>query len=195
MERTQPLDRRDALRAKAVAEMPWWYNPWAHLAFPSAVGIGTIAVSIALLRDVTPAQLLTVPIVFFLVNLNEWHVHRNILHRRFWPLERLFWRPPPEHHVIYVCDDMAMRSNQEFRLVLIPSYGIVAIFVTALPITIALAMLVSRNVACLWVGRTMGYVAAYEWLHLSYPLPPESRIGRSALIRVLRRHHAWHHTP
>jgi hypothetical protein len=195
METTQPLDRRNALRAEACAAMPWWYNPWAHLAFPSAVGLGMIALAIALLRDLRPVELLTVPIVFVLVNLNEWHVHRNILHRRFWPLEQLFWRHTPEHHVIYVCDDMAMRSTQEFRLVLIPSYGIVAIFVTALPITIALAMLVSRNVACLWVATTMGYVVAYEWLHLSYHLPADSRIGRSALIRVLRRHHAWHHTP
>jgi len=192
---TQPLARRDALRAKAVAEMPWWYNPWAHLAFPSAVGIAAIVVAVAMIRDLRPVELLTVPIVFLLVNLNEWHVHRNILHRRFWPLEVLFWRHTPEHHVIYVCDDMAMRSTQEFRLVLIPSYGIVAIFITALPITIALAMLVSRNVACLWVATTMGYVVAYEWLHLSYHLPADGRVGRSALIRVLRRHHAWHHTP
>jgi len=192
---TQPLARRDALRAKAVAEMPWWYNPWAHLAFPSAVGLTAIALSIWLIRDLRPIELLTVPIVFLLVNLNEWHVHRNILHRRFWPLEVLFWRHTPEHHVIYVCDDMAMRSTQEFRLVLIPSYGIVAIFITALPITIALAMLVSRNVACLWVATTMGYVVAYEWLHLSYHLPADSRVGRSPIIGMLRRHHAWHHTP
>ena len=160
--------------------MPWWYNPWAHLAFPSAVGLGAIALAVSLLEDLRPVELLTVPIVLLLVNLNEWHVHRNILHRRYWPLEVLFWRHTPEHHVIYVCDDMAMRSTQEFRLVLIPSYGIIAIFVTALPITIALAMLVSRNVACLWVATTMGYVVAYEWLHLSYHLPADSRIGRSA---------------
>ena len=195
MEKTQPLARRDALRAKAVAEMPWWYNPWAHLAFPSALGIAAIVVAIALLRDLRPVELLTVPIVFFLVNLNEWHVHRNILHRRFWPLEQLFWRHTPEHHVIYVCDDMAMRSQKEFRLVLIPSYGIVAIFVTALPITIALAMLVSRNVACLWVATTMGYVVAYEWLHLSYHLPASSRIGSLRIIALLRRQHAVHHDP
>jgi len=35
----------------------------------------------------------------------------------------------------------------------------------------------------------------YEWLHLSYHLPPESWIGRRALIRILKRHHAIHHEP
>ena len=41
----------------------------------------------------------------------------------------------------------------------------------------------------------MGYVVSYEWLHLSYHLPPESFIGRLWLVRVLKKHHATHHDP
>lgn len=119
----------------------------------------------------------------------------NILHRRTWPLEFLFWRHTPEHHVIFVRDDMAMRETREFRLVLIPFYGIVAIFVLALPITAALWFPASPNLALLWVASTMGYVVSYEWLHLAYHLPDANPIGRSPLIRRLRRHHAVHHTP
>jgi len=192
---TQAPSRREQVRAEAVAAIPWWYSPWGHLAFPSFVGLGLIAVSIALLEHPTPLELLTLPLVLVLVNLNEWHIHRNILHQRTWPLEILFWRHTPEHHVIFVRDDMAMRASQEFRLVLIPFYGILAIFLSALPITAALWFYVSHNVALLWVGTTMGYVVAYEWLHLSYHLPESNPIGRSPLIRRLRRHHATHHTP
>src|SRR5262249_29854854 len=148
---TQAPSRREQVRAQAVAAIPWWYSPWGRLAFPSFVGLGLIAASIALLEHPTTLELLTVPVVLVLVNLNEWHVHRNILHQRMWPLEILFWRHTPEHHVIFVRDDMAMRANQEFRLVLIPFYGILAIFVSALPITAALWFLVSHNVALLWV--------------------------------------------
>jgi len=192
---TQPLARRDALRAELVARIPRWYSPWGHLAFPSLVGLGMIAAAIALLDRPSVLELLTVPVVLVLVNLNEWHIHRNVLHRRTWPLEVLFWRHTPEHHVIFVRDDMAMRSAQEFRLVLIPFYGILAIFVTTLPLTAALWLLVSPNVALLWVASTMGYVVAYEWLHLAYHLPATNPIGRSRLIAKLRRHHAVHHTP
>ena len=152
-------------------EIPRWYSPWGHLAFPSVVGLGLIAASIALLDHPTPLELLVVPLVLVLVNLNEWHIHRNVLHRRTWPLEILFWRHTPEHHVIFVRDDMAMRATEEFRLVLIPFYGILAIFLSALPITAALWFFVSHNVALLWVASTMGYVVAYEWLHLAYHLP------------------------
>ena len=192
---TQPVARRDALRAKAIAEMPWWYNPWAHLAFPSAVGLGAIALSIWFIEDLRPVELLTVPIVFLLVNLNEWHVHRNILHRRHWPLEVLFWRHTPEHHVVYIEEDMAMRSKQEYRLVLIPAFGIVAISIATSPITAALWFAGQRNLAALFVVTTMFYVLSYEWLHLSYHLSPDSFIGRRSIIRKLRRHHATHHRP
>jgi hypothetical protein len=192
---TQPLDRRDRVRAEAVARIPWWYNPWGHLAFPSLVGIGLAVGSIALLRNPTWRELLAVPIFFVLINFNEWHVHRNVLHRRSWPLEVLFWRHTPEHHVIFIREDMAMRERREFRLVLIPFYGILAIFLTTLPITTGLWFLVSPNVAFLWVATSMAYTVAYEWLHLSYHLPADSRIGRSRVIGFLRRHHATHHTP
>jgi sterol desaturase/sphingolipid hydroxylase (fatty acid hydroxylase superfamily) len=183
------------VRAEAVARIPWWYSPWGHLAFPSLVGIGFIVGASALLQAPTWLELATVPLFLTLLNVNEWHIHRNVLHRRTWPLEFLFWRHTPEHHVIFVRDDMAMRDPREFRLVLIPFYGILAIFLSTLPITAALWLLVSRNVALLFVASSMGYVVSYEWLHLSYHLPQTSRIGRSAVIRWLRRFHAVHHTP
>ena len=154
-----------------------------------------IAASFASLDRPSPLVFLTIPAVLLLVNFIEWHIHRNILHRRSWPLEELFWRHTPEHHVIFVCDDMAMRSRVEFRLVLIPFYGIVAIFLTTLPVAAGIWASGSPNVALLWVASNMTYVVAYEWLHLAYHLPETSLIGRSRAIRWLRRHHAKHHTP
>jgi hypothetical protein len=192
---TQPLAKRDRVRAEAVARIPAWYSPWGHLAFPSCVGLGLIALAVRTLDHPMPLELLFVPLVLVAVNFNEWHIHRNVLHRRSWPLEVLFWRHTPEHHVIFVRDDMAMRSTREFRLVLIPFYGIVAIFVSELPITLGLWFLASHNLAALWVATTMGYVVAYEWLHLAYHLPATSVIGRNRLVARLRRHHAIHHTP
>ena len=84
---TQPARRRERVRAKAVAAIPWWYSPWGHLAFPSLVGLGMIAVARCSLERPSALELLFVPLVLVLVNLNEWHIHRNILHRRTWPLE------------------------------------------------------------------------------------------------------------
>ena len=183
------------MRAEANATASRWYNPWVHLAFPSLVGLGMIAGASARLEHPSPLELLTVPVAFVLLNFTEWHIHRHILHQRTWPLEVLFWRHTPEHHVIFVRDDMAMRERREFRLVLIPFYGILAIFVTTLPVTALLWMGASPNVALLWVATSMGYVVAYEWLHLAYHLPAGNRIGESRVVRWLRAHHGQHHVP
>jgi len=183
------------MRAEVLSRAPSWYNPWVHLAIPSLFGLTVIAVSIALLESVHWAELLTVPITYLATNVNEWFIHRDLLHHRNPLAKVLYDRHTPEHHMIYVTDDMAMRDRREFRLVLIPAYGLFLLFGTLLPISAALWFLLGRNVALLYTATVMGYAVSYEWLHLSYHLPADSRVGRSSLIRKLRHHHAVHHHP
>src|SRR5579871_4551115 len=188
-------EKREALRASLLAKIPRWYSPWVHLAFPSLVGIGLITAAILAIHDLQPWQLLLVPVVYLVSNATEWRAHRDLLHKRTWPLEALYARHTPEHHRVFVTEDMAIRSCREFRLVLIPFYGIVAIFAGTFPVTLGLFLGGQTNLAALFVATTMGYVVLYEWSHLSYHLPPESFVGRRWLVRVLRKHHATHHAP
>ena len=193
-ETTPTPTEREALRATLVARLPRWYSPWAHLAFPSLVGAGLIAAAVMRLHAVSVLDLLFVPFLLVFANVIEWTVHATALHRWLWSLGVLFQRHTPEHHMVFVCDDMAMRSTREFGMVLIPAYGILAIFLGTLPLT-ALLWLLRPNLALLYVATSMGYVVAYEWLHLAYHLPHPGPISESRLICRLRRHHATHHTP
>lgn len=186
---------REALRARLNARIPSWYRPWVHLAFPSAIGLSIVACALYLLHPLVAWQLATVPLTFLLLNASEWRIHRDLLHHRTPGMTVLYDRHTPEHHMIFLTDDMAIRSTREFRLVLIPAYGILAAFFSALPIPAVLAWLGQWNVAMLFVATTMLYVISYEWLHLSYHLPPESFVGRRKIIAFLRRHHATHHDP
>jgi hypothetical protein len=90
---------------------------------------------------------------------------------------------------------MAMRSRQEYRLVLIPAYGIMLIFLATLVPTAAVWLAGLREVALLFTATTMGYVLSYEWLHLAYHLPKDHPISRFRVIGWLRHHHAVHHDP
>ncbi len=190
-----PPERRAALRAKLIDETPGWYVPWVHMFVPSLVGIAMIAGALSLIRDLTPWQLLTVPIVYVLANANEWTVHRWALHRRHPLAPVLYDQHTPKHHMLYVTDDMAIRDPREYRLVLIPAYGLFLIFLTAVWITALVWWLGYRNVACLYAATAIAYTVSYEWLHLSYHLPHDHPVGRSRIIRALRRHHAVHHDP
>jgi hypothetical protein len=186
---------RDAFRAELMARIPRYYSPWLHLAAPSLSGVVVIAAMIALLHDLRPLQLLTVPAVWLISNAVEWRVHKNVLHHRLRGFAVLHDRHTPEHHRVFVREDMAMRSVREFRLVLIPAYGVASIIVMDLPLFLGLWWLGHHNVAALFLATSAFYVVSYELLHLSYHLPETHPLGRLALVRVLRRHHATHHEP
>lgn len=189
-----PSDR-EAFRAQLVAAIPGWYSPWAHLLFPSLVALLVIAGMISLLRDLRPLQLLTIPVVYLVSNAVEWRLHRDVLHRRFPFFEVIYDRHTPQHHRMFVDGDMAMRERREFRLVLIPFYGVLGIIAMDAPAALLLGWLGLRNVAALFIATSAFYVVSYEWLHLAYHLPETHPVGRLAIIARLRRHHATHHDP
>lgn len=190
----EPVDSRAAFRKAALDRVSARYSPLLHVAIPALVGTGLVALAIACIRDVRWWELLLVPLVYVVSNAVEHRAHRLALHRRAPGLEVLYDRHTPVHHRIFVARDMAIRDRREMALVLLPWFGIVAIFAMTAPITIGLWLL-ERNLACLFVVTTMSYVLSYEWLHLAYHLPPTHFIGRLGIVRVLRRHHATHHHP
>ncbi len=188
-------DAREALRKRLIDAIPRWYNPWLHLAVPSAFGLGVVALCARSLSNVRAVELAAVPITWLVANIGEWRAHKYLLHRRSRIAPVLYDRHTPEHHRLYTTEDMAMKSSREFRLVLIPAYGIGMIFLSALVPAGAMWLCGLRNPALLFVATDMAYVLSYEWLHLAYHLPEDSVVGRLGFVRWLRRHHAVHHDP
>jgi hypothetical protein len=185
----------DQFREEALSSLPRSYSPLFHLLFPSAVGLSLAVVGLSVLRAPTWLDWLTVPAVWVVSNAVEWRAHKDVLHVRRWGLATLFERHTPMHHRVFTTEDMAIRSRREFELVLIPPWGILLIAVAVGPGAFALWSAGHRNVAGLFLATTMLYVVSYEWLHLSYHLPPDSRVGRLAVVQRLKRHHATHHDP
>lgn len=178
-----------------MARIPPRYSPTFHLLFPSTVGLAIIVGCALVLRGFQAWQLVAVPLSFLILNASEWRIHRDLLHHRMKPLQFLYDRHTPEHHMVFVTDDMAVRSPREWRLVLIPPYGILAAFAGALPIPVLLGLVGQWNLGVLFLATAMGYVVSYEWLHLAYHLSPDSFVGQRKVIGWLRQHHATHHDP
>jgi len=187
--------KREQRRQNALDEISPHYNPWVHLAIPSLGAIGIIATSLWLMRGFRWLDLIVVPLTYVLLNAGEWAVHKGLLHKRRPHFELLYDRHTPLHHMVFVTEDMSLRSWREFRLVLMPAPAILAAFLLALPLPALLLLVGQWNMAMLCAATLMFYMVSYEWLHLAYHLPPTTFIGRSRLIGVLRRHHATHHDP
>jgi len=190
----EAADSREKFRLEVRGRIPKRYSPAVHIAAPGLVGLGLITLSLASLRHVKWWELLLVPFVYILSNAVEHRAHRLALHHRTPGLTILYDRHTPQHHRIFIASDMALRDKRECALVLLPWFGIVAIFAMTAPFTVALWFF-ERNLACLFVATTMSYVLSYEWLHLAYHLPASSFIGRLGIVARLRRHHATHHHP
>ena len=182
------------LRERVIASAPRWYSPYAHLALTSLLGIAPIALGLALIEDLRPWQLAAGAGVLVLASIVEWLAHRYVLHRRLPFLGVLYDEHTPEHHAIFLTDDMAIRDLSEARLVLIPSSGIAAILAVLSPLPLALYFAGQPNLAGIVVIVGAAYVLAYEWIHLAAHLP-DSALTTLAPVRFLRRHHALHHHP
>jgi sterol desaturase/sphingolipid hydroxylase (fatty acid hydroxylase superfamily) len=184
---------REELRAELIGRIPPSYSPWIHLAVPTVSGLAIAALALSRIESLAAWQLLVVPLFLAFGNAIEWHVHRGVLHRRVRWLEVVYTRHTPQHHMVFVADDMALRDLRELKLVLLPAWALLAIVVLTSPIAVVLAWLGQPNLALLWIATVVVYVLSYEWLHLAYHLPEESPIGRSRAIARLRRHHQLHH--
>jgi sterol desaturase/sphingolipid hydroxylase (fatty acid hydroxylase superfamily) len=186
---------RAELRAELLSHIPHWYSPWAHLAFPTVVGLAIAVLALSRIERLQAWQLGLVPLFMVFANAVEWHAHRGLLHRRTRFLEVLYVRHTPQHHAVFVAEDMAIRDLRELKLILLPAYGVLAILAATSPITFGFVALGQPNVAALWVATVVGYVLSYEWLHMSYHLRPDSFIGGLRPVCFLRRHHQLHHAP
>jgi hypothetical protein len=186
---------RDELRGEMLSKIPRWYSPWFHLAIPAVSGIAILLLALSHVSDLRAWQLAFVPVFLAFGNAVEWHAHKGLLHRRTWPLEVLYTRHTPQHHALYVAEDMYIREWRELKFVLLPAYGVVGIVALTSPVTIALWLAGQSNLAALWVASVVFYILTYEWFHLAYHLPADGFVGRLRVTRWLRRHHQRHHTP
>lgn len=189
------LAAREKARQRLHDAIPAGYSPWLHLS--GTVGVGLVALGFAVwgVRAPRPVELLVVPATFVLGNLFEWRVHRDLLHHRVKPLQALYDRHTPEHHMVFGYDDMAIRSPKELKLVLIPAVGIAGIVAMTAPLAFVLGRVFGPNVGWLFLLTAALYAVGYELSHLSYHLPERSFIGRLWLVRVLREQHRRHHHP
>ena len=186
---------RDRARARWQTNPPRFYNPWLHLAATTGIGVACLALGAVEIRHVRPLELLVVPVVWVLANGFEWRAHKDILHKRIWPLQEIYDQHTPNHHAVYMTTAMEIRSYDEFRFVLMPAIGVLGIVVSISPFAALVGLLLGANAG--WLVLVSGgiYMVVYELSHLSFHLPADSFVGRMALVRFMRRHHARHHDP
>ncbi len=195
----QAEGRRTAFFDEQFALIPKSYSPIAHLSASAGVGILAITVAFAKIASFR-LPLLGIAITFMvLANLVEWLSHKYFLHRRQRFLEPLYDQHVPRHHRFYTEHDMAVGSRREWRFVLMPARGVLAIAILVIPLAVAVGHLFGADYGWVTIMTIGSYTSFYEVTHLIYHLPKDHRILRLPVIgralRWLSHHHARHHDP
>jgi sterol desaturase/sphingolipid hydroxylase (fatty acid hydroxylase superfamily) len=183
-------------RERHRAQLGASYPGRAHLAFTTLCSLALIAASIALVRDLRPLELVTVPATFVFANLVEYLAHRGPMHHRRRGLGLVHTRHTLQHHRFYTRAAMACESTRDFQMILFPPVMLLFFFGgVAVPVGLVLYWLATANVALLFTATAMAYFCTYEVLHLAYHLDDTAWLARLPYMRRLRNHHALHHDP
>lgn len=184
-------------RALIAAGIPARYPGHAHFLGINLLGLGLIALCLALLQRPSPWMVAWLPGFFLFANLIEWALHRGPMHRRR-PgrvAGALYERHACQHHVMFTHQQMEITRPAELKLVLFPWYVFPLLLLVTSPVPLLLAALVSGDAALLFLASCLAYYVVYEWLHTLHHWPQRTWIGRRRLVGVLRRHHTRHHDP
>jgi hypothetical protein len=174
-----------------------WYSGWAHFALTNLLLGGSVAWLLSRLSAVQPWEWVVVPVAFLYANLVEYVAHRFPLHRPVPGLRYVYKAHAIAHHRFFTGESdasMACDSDRDFFVILFgPQSQLILIVGLGWPVGLFLGWLLSANAAYLGLATALGYFLMYEWLHLSYHLPPTHPIARLPGLRTLRRHHLRHH--
>jgi hypothetical protein len=185
------LATREALRPGISPR----YSFARHVVLLHVLPLAAIAAALALLADLKPVELATVPAAFLFANLVEYVAHRGPMHHRTRPLAFLFERHTVGHHAYFRADSMRVDAPRDMRWVLFPAWAFPFLALTTAPAVLPLFLVLGRNVALLFFATAVAYYLLYEWLHASYHLFAIESLARIPFVGKAARRHRLHHDP
>lgn len=183
----------DLQRDRLAPGIPGHYHPVSHFAASNALAMVAIVGAFSQLQQVQLWEWLIVPAAFLVANWVEYRVHKGPMHHLRRGREILFERHTRQHHVYFDERHMSTRNAREYYWVFFPWWAVALVIGAAGLFALPLWLFASANLGALFFAVAIAYYLAYEWLHLSYHLPPAGFIGRMSIVRQLRRLHTMHH--
>lgn len=170
------------------------YSGPLHLALTVGCSLAVMLACALMLDNVRLLEWLTIPVTFLYGNLTEYLGHRGPMHHRTRILSLIYQRHAVEHHNFFTEEETTFDGPRDYYAVLFPPIMLVFFFgCFALPVGLALYLLLSPNVAFLFVLTSATYFLNYELLHFAYHMDEKSWVASLPFMRALRQHHTVHH--
>lgn len=176
------------------------YSGILHMLFVASIALLVIMLSLVQLDNVQLLEWSVLPATLLLVNFAEYAAHRWLGHKKRAFAKLFYDRHTGDHHHFFIDPMMDFVTSRDWRVVLFPSYLILAFLVgVCFPGFWLLQNIYSINAAYLYVaGGILGYLL-YEVLHFSYHIPAGHYWEKAFKLlpgwQVLRHLHVLHHDP
>lgn len=182
-------DPRTRLRQTVPARYRWWQ----HVALIAAFTAFGVAIPLARLDRMGPADVLALGAMLIAIVLGEWASHRWSMHVPRFP-RAVYHRHVVEHHSFFTDTRMAIDAWPDLRWVLFPPWALPLLIASVLPFFVGLYVLSSPRLAWLLLLAVIGYYGVYEIAHvLAHVSPGTGPAGR--LVTAVMHHHRVHHDP
>lgn len=170
------------------------YNGWVHMGFVLIVGISVILYCLLQIVNSSWREWLVFPLTMLSVNFAEYYAHRWLGHRKTKYGQLFYQRHSGDHHSFFLAHAMPYQSVRDWRVVLFPSYLIIAFILgLVIPGGWLLMEITTDNIAHLYGAAAISGYLFYEVMHFSYHLPTGSFVERTPIWRELRQLHVEHH--
>ena len=175
---------------------PRFYHGYAHAAFTVFSSVGIIVYALLQTSGILWWEWLCLPLTFIYTNAAEYFAHRGPMHHPRRGLRLVYERHSRQHHRYFTHQHMEMNGPSDYYAVLFPPVLILFFaLVYLLPMGVVLSILVSPNVAWLYLAMTMAYFLNYELFHFIWHLPETHPIFRLPFLGRMRQLHLRHHDP
>lgn len=188
-------ERQRQYRATYRQRIAGWYNGFVHIAIIYIIGLTALYIYTANIKNVTPLELLTVPIVFLFCNFFEWWLHRYVMHRPSKnPIGRAVYnRHTLQHHQFFTEREMRFADQRDYRVTFFPTYALATFTLISIPGALAAGFVFDANVGWLFISTTTGVYLIYEFMHFCCHVEDNALVRNLPFINTIRRHHTAHH--
>jgi sterol desaturase/sphingolipid hydroxylase (fatty acid hydroxylase superfamily) len=187
------LEHMYKFRKKYRANIGRFYSGWLHMLFVLTVAIAVISYALMQTQQVTLTQWLVFPLTMVVVNFSEYVAHRWLGHKKTIYGKLFYQRHSGDHHTFFLQDAMPYESSRDWRVVLFPSYLIIAFVGLILPVGWLLMQVLTDNTAYIFGAAAISGYVFYEVMHFSYHLPSGSFVEKTPGWKQLRQLHVEHH--
>lgn len=188
-------DKQRLFRLQYQSAISPYYNGVLHGLFVFVTGVSLIVFALAQVQSAGWAWL-GLPFTLLFANVNEWHIHKNRLHKRGKNrLSQLIWyRHTKEHHHYFTHEEMRVASTREYRIVFFPAYAFVLVALQSVLLGLVCGLLAGHNLGYIVFATAIGFYLLYEAMHFLCHVDENSLVRNLPLVNTMRRNHLVHHT-